>query len=34
MSHPAGELRWRQPVEVKAGQTLRVDIRLSPDDKQ
>jgi plastocyanin len=34
MVHPAGELRWRQRVEVKAGETLRVDIRLSPDDKK
>lgn len=32
--HPAGELRWRQRVEVKAGETLRVDIRVSPDDKK
>jgi plastocyanin len=34
MAHPAGELRWRQRVTVQAGQTLRVDIRVSPDDKR
>jgi plastocyanin len=34
LAHPAGELRWRQHVVVEAGQTLRVDIRLSPDDKK
>jgi plastocyanin len=33
MVHPAGELRWRKRVEVKAGETLRIDIRVSPDDK-
>ena len=32
--HPAGELRWRQHVQVTAGQTLHIDIRLSPDDKK
>ena len=31
--HPAGGLRWKKRVEVKAGQTLRIDIPLSPDDK-
>jgi plastocyanin len=34
MVHPAGELRWRKRVTVKAGETLRVDIRVSPDDKR
>jgi plastocyanin len=34
LSHPAGELRWRQHVQVQAGQALHVDIRLSPDDKK
>lgn len=33
MSHPAGELRWSRPVEVQAGKTTRVEIRVSPDDK-
>jgi plastocyanin len=33
MAHPAGSLRWRKRVEVKAGETLRIDIRVSPDDK-
>ena len=32
--HPAGDLRWRQHVVVQAGQSLHVDIRLSPDDKK
>jgi len=34
MAHPAGDLRWRQKVTVQPGQTLRVDIRVSPDDKR
>jgi plastocyanin len=34
MVHPAGQLRWRQRVEVQAGATLRVDIAVSPDDKK
>jgi len=34
MVHPAGELRWRKRVEVKPGETLRIDIRVSPDDKR
>jgi len=34
MAHPAGELRWRQKVTVQPGQALRVDIRVSPDDKR
>ncbi len=34
MVHPAGELRWRKRVEVNPGQTLRIDIRVSPDDKR
>ena len=33
MTHPAGELQWSQEVAVKAGETLRVDIAVSPDDK-
>ncbi|HMC11302.1 MAG TPA: carboxypeptidase regulatory-like domain-containing protein, partial [Pirellulaceae bacterium] len=33
MVHPAGELRWRKRVEVRTGETLRIDIRVSPDDK-
>jgi plastocyanin len=31
--HPAGGLRWRKRVEVKAGETTRIDIRVSADDK-
>jgi plastocyanin len=34
MAHPAGDLRWRQKVTLQPGQTQRVDIRLSPDDKR
>jgi plastocyanin len=34
MAHTAGELRWRQRVVVQAGQTKRVDILISPDDKR
>jgi plastocyanin len=33
MVHMAGGLRSRKRVEVKAGETLRVDIRVSADDK-
>jgi len=32
--HPAGDLRWRKRVAVAAGQTLHVDISVSPDDKK
>jgi plastocyanin len=34
MVHPAGELRWRKRVTVAPGQTLHVDISVSPDDKK
>jgi plastocyanin len=34
MTHPAGGLHWRKRVEVKPGETLRVDIRVSADDKR
>lgn len=34
MAHPAGELRWRRRVEVRAGETLQIDIVVSPDDKE
>jgi plastocyanin len=33
MAHMAGGLRWRKRVEVKAGETVRVDIGVSGDDK-
>ena len=33
MAHPAGGLRWRKRVEVKAGEVTRIDIRVSADDK-
>jgi plastocyanin len=33
MVHPAGALHWRKRIEVKPGETLRVDIRVSADDK-
>jgi plastocyanin len=32
MVHPAGGISWRQNVTVKAGETLRADIRVSPAD--
>jgi plastocyanin len=32
--HPAGELRSRKRVNVKAGEVTQIDIRLSPDDKR
>lgn len=34
VAHPAGELRRRQRVTIKPGETLRIDIALSPDDKR
>jgi plastocyanin len=34
MAHPAGGLRWRKPIEVKSGETLHVDIRVSPDNRK
>lgn len=34
MAHPAGGLRWTQKVDVQAGETLHVDIVVSPDDKK
>ncbi len=33
MAHPAGELRWTEEVEIRAGQVLRKDIRVSPDNQ-
>ena len=33
LRHPAGELRWRQRIRVKADATTNIDITLSPDDK-
>ncbi len=33
MVHPAGKLRWKDTVVVKAGGTVTVDVRLSPDQK-
>lgn len=32
MVHPAGQLRWSEEIEVKAGQVTRKDIRVSPDN--
>ena len=34
MYHPAGDFRWRQKVRITAGETTRVDIRVSPTDKK
>lgn len=33
MVHPAGELRWSQKVAVASGETTKVEIRVSPQDK-
>lgn len=33
LTHPAGELAWRKNVNVEAGKTLKLEIKLSPDDK-
>lgn len=32
MVHPAGNLRWEGVIEVKTGQTHRIEVRVSPDD--
>jgi plastocyanin len=32
--HPAGELEWRQDVTVKAGQSLEIDVALTPDQRK
>ena len=32
MSHPAGDLQWSKKVEVKAGETVIIDIRVTPDN--
>jgi plastocyanin len=32
MVHPAGQLRWSEEIEVKPGQEIRKDIRVSPDN--
>ena len=32
LAHPAGGLRWRKPITVKAGETLKVDVQVSPSD--
>lgn len=34
MQHAAGELRWTKRITVARGETLSVDINVSPDDKQ
>ncbi len=34
VAHPAGELRSRRKVMVKAGEVVRIDFRLSADDKR
>jgi plastocyanin len=30
--HPAGELQWSQPIEVKADETENIEINVSPDN--
>jgi len=32
MTHSAGQLRWSKKIEVEAGETTTIDIRVSPDD--
>ncbi|MEX0642903.1 MAG: carboxypeptidase regulatory-like domain-containing protein [Pirellulales bacterium] len=32
MIHSAGALRWRQRVEVRSGETVRAEIRVTPDN--
>ncbi|MCH7989677.1 MAG: hypothetical protein IID46_11100 [Planctomycetes bacterium] len=32
MAHPAGDLEWSKRIEVKAGKTVTIDIRVSPDN--
>ena len=34
MVHPAGKLIWSKPIEMKAGKTMALDIRVSPDNLQ
>jgi plastocyanin len=32
IAHPAGDLEWSKRIEVKAGKTVTIDIRVSPDN--
>ena len=32
MVHPAGNLQWEQAIEVRVGETRRMEIRVSPDN--
>ena len=32
MAHPAGQLRFSQMIEIKAGETTQAEIRVSPDN--
>lgn len=32
MAHPAGQLRFSQTIEIKAGETTHAEIRVSPDN--
>jgi plastocyanin len=34
LAHPAGALRATRRVDVKAGETLKIDVELSPDNKE
>ena len=34
MVHPAGQLRWRKRIEVKAGANVNVEVQVSPSDKR
>ena len=33
MVHPAGELKWSKQIKIEQGEHLKLDIRVSPDDK-
>ena len=33
VAHPAGGLRWSQRVTIKPGESVKIDIRLSADDR-
>lgn len=33
LTHPAGALRWSKRIEVVAGQTTKLEVALSPDNK-
>ncbi len=32
LAHPSGGLHWRKPITVNAGETLKIDVQVSPSD--